>query len=80
MGSLERELQGHRKQWEKTMRSLEEHRIKVAELSGREESLLRDVEEKERRVAELEALLGEVGVVKGWVEPITALSSKSTSA
>ena len=60
MGSLERELTGHRKQWEKTMRSLEEHRVRVAELSGREEALTREVEEKERRVAELEALLGEV--------------------
>ena len=60
MGSLERELTGHRKQWEKTMRSLEEHQVRVAELSGREEALTREVEEKERRVAELEALLGEV--------------------
>ena len=46
------------------MRSLEEHRVRVAELSGREEALTKEVEEKERRVAELEALLGEVG---GWV-------------
>lgn len=61
MGSLERELTGHRKQWEKTMRSLEEHRVRMAELSGREEELTKEVEEKERRVAELEALLGEVG-------------------
>ena len=29
-------------------------------MSGREEALTREVEEKERRVAELEALLGEV--------------------
>ena len=42
------------------MRSLEEHRLKVVELSGREDKLLKDVEEKESRVAELEALLGEV--------------------
>ena len=29
--SLERELQGHRRQWEKTMRKLEEHRLKVTD-------------------------------------------------
>lgn len=60
MSSLDRELQGHRKQWERTVRSLEEHRLKVAELSGQEQLLLKDVEEKANRVAELEALLGEV--------------------
>ena len=60
MGSLEKELAGHRKQWERTMRSLEEQRVRVAELSGREATLTREVGEKERRVAELEALLGEV--------------------
>ena len=32
----------------------------MAELSEREEQLLSDVEEKEKRVAELEAMLGEV--------------------
>ena len=47
------------------MRSLEEHRVRVAELSGREETLTKEVEEKERRVAELEALLGEVGGLVG---------------
>ena len=42
------------------MRNLEEQRVRVAELSGREAVLAREVEEKEGRVAELEALLGEV--------------------
>ena len=42
------------------MRGLEEHRLKVAELNGREELLLKDIEEKERRVSELEGLLREV--------------------
>ena len=42
------------------MRGLEEHRLKVAELNGREELLLKDIEEKERRVSELEDLLREV--------------------
>jgi predicted nucleic acid-binding Zn-ribbon protein len=65
VGSLEKELTGHRKQWEKTMRNLEEQRVQVAELSGRDKALTREVAEKERRVAELEALLGEVSE---WVE------------
>ena len=60
MSLLERELTGHRKQWEKTVKSLEEHQTKVDELSEREEGLLSDVEEKERRVAQLEATLAEV--------------------
>ena len=60
VGSLERELQGHRKQWEKALRSLEEQRLKVAELTQREEVLVGEVEEKERRVNELEAMLQEV--------------------
>ena len=34
----------------------------MAELSGREEQLLKEVGEKERRVVELEATLGEVSV------------------
>ena len=58
--SLEREVKDHRKEWEKTMRELEEHRVKVAALSQREELLAGEVEEKERRVSELEAMLEEV--------------------
>ena len=42
------------------MRNLEEQRVRVAELSGREEALTKEVEEKEGRVAELEAVLGQV--------------------
>ena len=60
MSSLQGEVKGHRKEWEKTMRELEEHRVRVAALSQREELLASEVEEKERRVGELEAKLEEV--------------------
>ena len=60
MKSLEREVKGHRKEWEKTMRELEEHRVRVAALSQQEELLAGEVEEKEKRVSELEAMLEKV--------------------
>lgn len=57
---MEKELLGHRKQWEEALRSVEEHKTAVEALAAERDQLSRDVKQREQRVAELEALLQEV--------------------
>lgn len=52
---------GHRKQWEEVLLGVEQHKATIETLSAERDQLSRDVEQREQRVAELEALLQEVG-------------------
>ncbi len=58
--SLEVELADHRKKWEESMMTAEQHRAIIDQLTAKQAGLEEEVTKREERVAELEALLAEV--------------------